>query len=62
MTLCLMKVKHVDSMSKTYEVWWFMCKVYEDYVNDERYLPSLREPWRSTKVKVVIWDAISTLH
>ena len=35
-TLCLMKVKHVDSMSKTYEVWWFMCKVYEDYVNDER--------------------------
>ena len=62
MTLCLMKVKHIDSMSKIYEVWWFMCKVYEDYEKDECNLPSLRESLRSTKVNVVVWDTTLIFH
>lgn len=61
-TLCLMKVKHVYSMSKVHEVWWFMCKIYEGYVNDECDVPSLREFIRSTMVEVVVWDATFIFH
>ena len=57
-----MKVKHVDSMYKIYHVSWFMCKIHEDYVNDECDVPSLRESPRITKVEVVVRDAAFTLH
>ena len=56
-----MKVKHVDSMSMIFEVWWRMCKVYEDYVDDECDVPSLRESTSSTKVDVVVGDSTFTL-
>ena len=37
-------------------------KIYEDYVNEEYDVPSLRESSRSSKVEVVVWDATFTLH
>ena len=49
-------------MSMINKLWWFMCKIYEDYVNYECDMPSLRESLSSTEVEVVVWDATFPLH
>ena len=61
-TLCPMNVKHVDFMFKIHEVYWFMCNIYQDYVNHECDVLSLSEFLRSTRVGVVVLDTISIVH